>query len=72
MRQLTGVGTPRSLQGRTAALLGALIDHLRDLGSRVRLFWWPDLAVVVRIDLIARLHQHVPIDLRKGAFATGS
>ena len=26
MRQLTGVGTPRSLQGRAAALLGALIN----------------------------------------------
>ena len=30
MRRLTGVGTPRSLQGRVATLLGALIDLLRN------------------------------------------
>jgi transposase len=28
MRSLTGIGTPRSLQGRLAALLAALCDHL--------------------------------------------
>ena len=71
MRQLTGVGTPRSLQGRATAVHSALIDHLSDLGRRVPSFWWPDPTEVVRIDLITRRHQHVPIDLQKGAFATG-
>ena len=40
MRQLTGVGTPRSLQGRATTWLSALIGHLRDLGSRVHPFWF--------------------------------
>ena len=31
MRRLTGVGTPRSLQGRAAALRGALIDRMHRL-----------------------------------------
>ena len=37
MRQLTGVGTPRSLQGRAAAVvsaLGALIDRIRGIVPR--------------------------------------
>ena len=42
MRHLTGVGTPRSLQGRAAALLGALIGLLRGCWGRVRRFWAPE------------------------------
>ena len=41
MRHLTGVGTPRSLQGRAAALLGALIGLLSGCWGRVRRFWAP-------------------------------
>ena len=41
MRQLTGVGTPRSLQGRAAALLGALIDLLGGLCERLKRSWAP-------------------------------
>ena len=42
MRHLTGVGTPRSLQGRAAALLGALIGLLSGCWRRVRRFWAPE------------------------------
>ena len=39
MRHLTGVGTPRSLQGRASARLGALIGLLSGCWGRVRRFW---------------------------------
>ena len=42
MRHLTGVGTPRSLHGRAAALLDALIGLLRGCWGRVRRFWAPE------------------------------
>ena len=42
MRHLTGVGTPRSLQGRAAARLGALIGLLSGCWRRVRRFWAPE------------------------------
>ncbi len=41
MRQLTGVGTPRSLQGRAAALLDALIGLLCRCWGRVPPSWAP-------------------------------
>ena len=41
MRQLTGVGTPRSLQGRATALLGALIGLLCPCWGRVPPSWTP-------------------------------
>ena len=71
MRQLTGVGTPRSLQGRATTWLSALIGHLRDLGSRVQPFWLPDPPEVARIDSITPRHQRMPIDLQQAAFTTG-
>ncbi len=39
MRQLTGVGTPRSLPGRAAATVGALIRRLRAFWAHVRPTW---------------------------------
>ena len=39
MRQLTGVGTPRSLQGRAAAVCTALIGLLVERWERVRPSW---------------------------------
>ena len=42
MRHLTGVGTLRSLQGRAAARLGALIGLLRGCWGRARRFWAPE------------------------------
>ena len=42
MRHLTGVGTPRSLQGRAAVRLGALIGLLPGCWGRVRRGWAPE------------------------------
>ena len=42
MRQLTGVGTPRSLQGRATALLHALIGLLCRCWGRVPPSWTPE------------------------------
>ena len=42
MRQLTGVGTPRSLQGRAAAVFGALIAGLSCLWTLVSRSWAPE------------------------------
>ncbi len=42
MRQLTGVGTPRSLQGRATALLDALIGILCRCWGRVPPSWAPE------------------------------
>ena len=39
LRHLTGVGTPRSLQGRAAALFRALIRRLRELWGLLRRLW---------------------------------
>jgi len=39
MRQLTGVGTPRGLQGRLVAALGALFALIRPLGLPVTRHW---------------------------------
>ncbi len=43
MRQLTGVGTPRSLQGRAAAACGALIGLLGGFWALLTHSWAPDL-----------------------------
>ena len=42
MRHLTGVGTPRSLQGRASALVDALIGLLSGCWERVLRFWAPE------------------------------
>ena len=42
MRHLTGVGTPRSLQGRASALVEALIGLLSGCWGRVQRFWAPE------------------------------
>ena len=55
LRQLTGIGTPRSLQGRAAALFGALIGLVGRYWGRLMRSWarsviippdslWHDLA----------------------------
>ncbi|MDP7340699.1 MAG: hypothetical protein QF786_15415, partial [Vicinamibacterales bacterium] len=74
MRQLTGVGTPRSLQGRAAAVLEALTAALSRLWTLAAPSWAleapdrPDWSV---IDARTRCYEHLPIDLRIGASATG-
>ena len=42
MRHLTGVGTPRSLQGRASALVEALTGLLSGCWGGVRRFWAPE------------------------------
>ena len=74
MRQLTGIGTPRSLQGRAAAVLEALTAALRHLWTLGAPSWAldahdrPDWS---SSDARTWCHEHLPIDARKSAFATG-
>ena len=74
MRLLTGVGTPRSLQGRAAAAFEALMASLSHLWTLVSPSWarealdQPDSSFV---DPVTRWHEHMPIDLRIRASTTG-
>ena len=74
MRQLTGVGTPRSLQGRAAAAFEALMASLSHLWTLVSPSWardaldQPDSS---RVDLVTGWYEHMPIDLRIRASTTG-
>ena len=74
MRQLTGVGTPRSLQGRAAAAFSpliALLSRLWGLIPRARSQHPLDPPARLSIDPTTRCHEHMSIDLPRGAFATG-
>ena len=74
MRQLTGVGTPRSLQGRAAAVFGALIAGLSYLWTLVSRSWAPearDRPDWSCSDPVTRCHEHLPIDLRRAPSTTG-
>ena len=74
MRQLTGVGTPRSLQGRATAACTALIGLLAELWDRVRPSW----AVTVHNPFVScdngvatREYVHLILKLRISPSATG-
>ena len=74
MRQLTGVGTPRSLQGRAAALLGALIDLLGGLCERVKRSWAPEAPDAPDSSWgrpATGQYEHTILDLRRAPSATG-
>ena len=71
MRQLTGVGTPRSLQGRAVTAFSALLALLSHLWSSLSRSWSPAPSDRLSIDPTTRCHEHLPLDLRGGAFATG-
>ena len=71
MRKLTGVGTPRSLQGRAVATFGALLNPLIRLWSRAPHFWPPDRPDPAAIGPATRCHEHMSLDLQRGAFTTG-
>ena len=74
MRYLTGVGTPRSLQGRVRALLDTLITVLSrfwHLVTRSRAFTPSDRSDPSWIDPTIPLHQRVPSALHGRASATG-
>ncbi len=73
MRQLTGVGTPRSLQGRAAAALETRTATLSRRWTLAALSWSlkaPDRPDWSHIDARTRCHEHLPIYLRIGASAT--
>ena len=74
MRQLTGVGTPRSLQGRAAAIGTALLGLLAALWERVR----PSSAVTLPHPFVPwdngvakRVYEHLILRLRISPSATG-
>jgi transposase len=74
MRQLTGVGTPRSLQGRAAAVCAALTAALRPLSTFCAPLWALDAHDRPNwssIDPRTRYHEHLPLNSRMGASATG-
>ena len=74
MRQLTGVGTPRSLQGRAAALLGALINLLGGLCERLKRSWVPEAPDAPDSSWgrpATRQYEHTILDLRRAPSATG-
>ena len=74
MRQLTGVGTPRSLQGRAAALLGALIDLLGGLCERLKRSWAPEAPDAPDSSWgrpATGQYEHTILDLRRAPSATG-
>ena len=74
MQQLTGVGTPRSLQGRAAALLGALIDLLGGLCERLKRSWAPEAPDAPDSSWgrpATGQYEHTILDLRRAPSATG-
>ena len=74
MRQLTGIGTPRSLQGRAAAAFDALMASRSQLWTLVSPSWARDALdqpYSSRVDLVTGWHEHMPIDLRIRASTTG-
>ena len=74
MRQLMGVGTPRSLQGRAAALVAVLIGLLSAFWGRVRPSWAPELPDSPNVssgDAVTRHHEHLTLDSRIAPSATG-
>ncbi|MDA1094731.1 MAG: transposase [Acidobacteria bacterium] len=74
LRQLSGVGTPRSLQGRAVAAFAAVIVAIRRVWARVGPSWpayGADQPDSFAIDLIPGCREHLSIDLRIGASTTG-
>ena len=74
LRQLTGVGTPRSLQGRATAVCEALTAALRPLWTLFAPSWpldahdRPDWS---SMDPRTRCYEHLPINLPMGPSTTG-
>jgi transposase len=71
MRTLFGVGTPRGLQGRAAALFAAFWSLLRHPATAFTLIWSRHESPIVLIDLQRpRNVRGITVTL-KNAFATG-
>ena len=74
LRQLTGIGTPRSLQGRAAAACGALIAVLGGCGRLLTHLWAPephDRRHSSSAGLAIRQHGHTILNLQIVTSATG-
>ena len=71
MRRVVGVGTPRSLQGRVAALLSTLIDLLRHLWGLLPTSWVSDPPDWSFNTPSTGRHEHGTVDLRMSTYATG-
>ena len=74
MRQLTGIGTPRSLQGRAAACCDALIGLLGGCWRRLSHVWAPvppDPLHALSGGAATRQHQSTILALRMTTSATG-
>ena len=74
MRPLTGVGTPRSLQGRAATVFDALIGLLREFWRRVMpsgALEPPDPPNTSGGRPVTRQHEHLILDLQIAPSATG-
>ena len=66
MRQLTGIGTPRSLQRRAAAIRAALTGLLVALWERVRPFWAPAVGAMHRALKSLEVPTHLYVAPREG------
>ena len=64
MRHLTGVGTPRSLQGRASALVEALIGLLSGCWGRVRRVWAPERSAMIGPIRRGMVRRHANTDTR--------
>jgi transposase len=73
LRQLTGVGTPRSLQGRAAAACRALIGVLGGCGQLLCRLWAPEppYRLYSSSGLVRRQHGHTILNLQMVTSATG-
>ena len=74
MRQLTSVGTPRSLQSRAAAIRTALTGLLVALWERIRPSWTPmlqDPRVSLDNGVATHQHDHAILELQISPSATG-
>ena len=73
-RQLTGLGTPRSLQGRAATVFDALLGLLREFWRRVMpsgALEPPDPPNTSGGRPVTRQHEHLILDLQIAPSATG-
>ena len=71
MRRLIGVGTPRGLQGRLAALLGPLLTLLRALWQPVMRRWTLPASLSPREEVSIGQYDFALSVARKMAFTTG-